>query len=60
MMRKLLSLIVLAVVFAIPSYADGPVKLQSPDGQLELKFEVIDGMPQYSLDRVGTPVVLPS
>ena len=60
MMRKLLSLIVLAVVFAIPSYADGPVKLQSPDGQLELKFEVVNGIPQYSLDRAGKPIVLPS
>ena len=60
MMRKLLSLIVLAVVFAMPSYADGPVKLQSPDGQMELKFEVINGIPQYSLDRAGKPVVLPS
>ena len=60
MMRKLLSLIVLAVVFAIPSYADGPVKLQSPDGQLELKFEVRDGVPYYILDRAGKPVVLSS
>ncbi|MBQ8958593.1 MAG: glycoside hydrolase family 97 protein [Bacteroidales bacterium] len=37
-----------------------PVTLKSPDGQLELKFEVIDGIPQYSLDRAGKPVVLPS
>jgi hypothetical protein len=34
--------------------------LQSPDRQLELKFAVVGGVPQYSLDRNGKPVVLPS
>ncbi|MCR4737286.1 MAG: glycoside hydrolase family 97 protein [Bacteroidales bacterium] len=34
--------------------------LQSPDHQLELKFAVVGGVPQYSLDRNGKPVVLPS
>ena len=28
-----------------------PVTVKSPDGQLELKFEVVDGIPHYSLDR---------
>ncbi len=37
-----------------------PVTVKSPDGQLELKFEVIGGIPQYSLDRAGKPIVLPS
>ena len=44
-------------VKAMPSEA---VKLQSPDGQLELKFAVIDGVPQYALDRNGKPIVMPS
>ncbi len=34
--------------------------LESPDGQLQLKFAVVDGKPQYALDRNGKPVVLPS
>ena len=50
----------LALGLITNSYANNPVKLQSPDGQLELKFEVIGGIPQYSLDRAGKPVVLPS
>ena len=37
-----------------------PVTLQSPDGQLELRFELRDGVPYYALDRAGKPVVLPS
>ena len=35
-------------------------KLFSPDGKLELQFEVKDGVPYYSLNRDGKPVVLPS
>jgi hypothetical protein len=42
------------------SYAAEPVKLQSPEGQLEVKFEVRDGVSYYSLDRAGKPIVLPS
>ena len=34
--------------------------LKSPDGQLELKFEVKEGVAYYALDRNGKPVVLPS
>ena len=34
--------------------------LQSPDGQLSLKFAVVDGKPQYSLDRAGKAIILPS
>ncbi len=37
-----------------------PLLLKSPDQQLELTFEVIDGQPQYALKRAGKPVVLPS
>lgn len=32
----------------------------SPDGKLELQFEVKDGVPYYALNRDGKPVVLPS
>jgi len=35
-------------------------KLQSPDGKLELQFELNDGTPYYILNRDGKPVVLPS
>ena len=35
-------------------------KLFSPDGKLELRFEVKDGVPYYSLNCDGKPVVLPS
>ncbi len=58
---KKFSFILFCVAFGLftQSYAE-PVKLQSPDGQLELKFEVIGGIPQYSLDRAGQPIVLPS
>ena len=34
--------------------------LQSPDRQLELRFAVVNGQPQYTLNRAGNPVVLPS
>ena len=36
------------------------IVLRSPDGQLELKFAVVDGVPEYTLDRAGKAVVLPS
>ena len=36
------------------------VSLQSPDGQLELQFAVVDGVPTYALNRNGKAVVLPS
>ena len=34
--------------------------LRSPDTQLELKFAVVDGVPQYALSRAGEAVILPS
>ena len=37
-----------------------PVTLKSPDGQMQLSFELRDGVPYYSLDRTDQPVVLPS
>ena len=57
-------------LFSIPfsSFAETakfPIKvtdivLSSPDRQLGLAFEVVDGVPTYSLFRNGTPVVLAS
>ncbi len=43
-----------------PAMPSDALTLRSPDGQLSLKFAVVDGCPQYSLDRAGKPVVLPS
>ena len=70
-MKKLYLLILFSVsLFTFTAYAqDHPkasampadaVTLQSPDGQLLLRFAVVDGHPQYTLDRAGKPVVLPS
>jgi len=33
---------------------------QSPDGKVELKMAVVDGVPMYSLQREGKDVILPS
>ncbi|MBO4567334.1 MAG: glycoside hydrolase family 97 protein [Bacteroidales bacterium] len=38
----------------------GQEKVASPDGKLELTFEVKDGVPYYSLNKDGKPVILPS
>ena len=43
-----------------PTLPADAVVLRSPDGQLELKFAVVDGVPEYALDRTGKAVVLPS
>ena len=43
-----------------PTMPADALTLQSPDRQLELKFAVVNGQPQYSLLRDGKPVVLPS
>ena len=43
-----------------PTMPADAVVLRSPDGQLELKFAVVDGVPEYALDRAGKAVVLPS
>ena len=58
---KKFSFILFCLAFGLfmQSYAE-PVKLQSPDGQLELNFELRDGVPYYALNRAGKPVVLPS
>ena len=56
---KKFSFILLFLAISLFSNAN-PVSVKSLDGQLELKFEVVGGVPQYSLDRAGKPVVLPS
>ena len=43
-----------------PTMPADAVVLRSPDGQLELKFAVLDGVPEYALDHAGQAVVLPS
>ena len=60
MKKIILTLVCLTAIFFATASAAEPVKLQSPNGQLELKFELRDGVPYYALDRAGKPVVLPS
>ena len=43
-----------------PQMPADAVILRSPDGRTELKFAVVDGVPEYALDRAGQTVVLPS
>lgn len=35
-------------------------ELNSPDGNLNLQFALVDGAPQYTLSRCGTDIILPS
>ena len=53
-------LVLLAIGLFFNAYANNPKTLNSPDGHLELRFEVVNGVPQYSLDRDGNHIVLPS
>ena len=63
-MKRILSLAAVLLVAACgakaPKMPADAVILRSPDGQLELKFAVVDGVPEYALDRAGKAVVLPS
>ena len=43
-----------------PKMPADAIVLRSPDGQLELKFAVVNGVPEYTLDHAGKAVVLPS
>ena len=52
--------IAILMLFAAWQTAFAQEKLQSPDGKLELQFELNDGTPYYMLNRDGKPVVLPS
>ena len=65
-MKKLaLIILIVAAMLTLPTIVnaqkqENPVKLQSPNKQLELSFELRDGVPYYALNRAGKPVVLPS
>ena len=60
-MKRILTLLFLMGLALIgKSFASPPITLKSPDEQLELKFEVVDGIPHYALNRNGKPIVLPS
>jgi hypothetical protein len=59
-MKKILLLLLVFTTGLLYAIAAEPVKLNSPDGQLELRFELKDGVPYYALNRNGKPVVLPS
>ena len=58
-MKRLLLLFVLISSILQGAFAE-PARLKSPDGKLELNFELKDGVPYYSLYRLDKPVVLPS
>ena len=60
-MRRII--VALLVLMAVGVNANGQTareSLKSPDGRLEVRFELKDGMPYYSLYRDGKAVVLPS
>ena len=64
-MKQSISLI-LSGILALAACSAPQVKpldrnpLQSPDGALELRADVVDGVPMYSLKRGQTDVILPS
>ena len=39
---------------------DDAIVLRSPDSQLELRFDVVMGVPEYTLSRAGESILLPS
>ena len=54
-------ILIALLMFALGWQAtNGQEKIASPNGKLELSFEVNGGVPYYSLSRDGKPVVLPS
>ena len=59
MKKHLLSLFFLLAAMWL-NVAAQPLTLKSPDKQMQLTFELRDGVPYYSLDRASQPVVLPS
>ena len=63
-LRILLAAAILSVLGACeektPELPNDAVVLHSPDTQLELKFSLVNGVPQYSLTRAGEAVILPS
>ena len=59
MKKFLLSLFVLLAALS-QNVAAQPLLLKSPDGKMQLTFELRNGVPYYALDRTNQPVVLPS
>ena len=59
MKKILLSLFVLLAALSQNVTAQ-PITLKSPDRQMQLTFELRNGVPYYALDRTNQPVVLPS
>ena len=59
MKKFLLSLFVLLAALS-QNVAAQPLLLKSPDGKMQLTFELRNGVPYYALDRTNHPVVLPS
>ena len=43
-----------------PQMPQDALRLSSPDGQMVLRFAVVNGVPQYALDRAGKEIVKPS
>ena len=56
-MKTRLMLLLLMLMMALCA---GAQTLESPDGRLEARFELREGVPYYSLYREGVAVVLPS
>lgn len=59
MKKILLSLFVLLAALGLNVTAQ-PITLKSPDGKMQLTFDLRNGVPYYALDRTNHPVVLPS
>lgn len=60
-MKLRITLIAMIMMFAFGwQTAYGQETFTSPDGKLELSFEINDGVPYYSLNHEGKSVVLPS
>ncbi len=60
MKKTFFILMAFAAILLQNAFAGEPVTLKSPDGKLELRFELRDGVPYYALNRLDQPVVLPS
>ena len=61
--RILLFMAVLSLLGACsktPAFPADALVLRSPDTQLELRFALVGGAPQYTLSRAGEAVILPS
>ncbi len=69
-MCKRVLTIAFLILFLLPAFAQkfpkaptmpsGALTLKSPDQKLELQFALVNGQPQYCLNRMGKPVVMPS